>query len=83
VSVCLGKTLSPAKTDKPIEMSFGVKTRMGLRNHVLDSGQGCALAPADQHNGMTCTATAMRAVATINAANCYRCDEYATDRLIC
>jgi len=28
--------VSPAKTDAPIEMSFGLGTRVGPRNHVLD-----------------------------------------------
>jgi len=30
--------VSPAKTAKPIEISFGLRTRMGLGNHVLDEG---------------------------------------------
>ena len=28
--------VSPAKTVEPIEMSFGFRTRVGPRNHVLD-----------------------------------------------
>ena len=34
--VCLSLVVSPAKTAEPIEMSFGLWTRMGPRNHVLD-----------------------------------------------
>ena len=35
--VCRSVTLvSPAKTDEPIEMPFGLRTRVGPRNHVLD-----------------------------------------------
>ena len=35
--VCLSvTTVSPAKTAKPMEMSFGMWTGVGLRNHVLD-----------------------------------------------
>jgi len=38
-AVCLSVTLvCPAKTAEPIEMPFGLKTRMGQRNHVLDGG---------------------------------------------
>jgi len=37
--VCLCVTiLSRAKTAEPIEMPFGLWTRVGLRNHVLDGG---------------------------------------------
>ena len=37
VYVCvLGTTVNSAKTAEPIEMSFAMKTRVGLRNHVLD-----------------------------------------------
>jgi len=40
-SVCLSATLvSPAKTDAPIEMPFGLWTQMGRRNHLLDGGPG-------------------------------------------
>ena len=36
---CLLVTLvSPAKTDKRIEMPFGMRTRVGLRNLVLNRG---------------------------------------------
>ena len=28
--------VSPAKTAEPIEMPFGLRTRLGPRNHVLD-----------------------------------------------
>jgi len=28
--------VSPAKTGKPIEMPFGLRTRVGTGNHVLD-----------------------------------------------
>ena len=39
LSVCLSVTLvSPAKTAAPIEMLFGLRTRMGPGNHVLDVG---------------------------------------------
>jgi len=38
-SVSLSVTLeSPVKTAKPIEMLFGLKTRVGPGNHVLDGG---------------------------------------------
>jgi len=30
--------VSPAKTAAPIEMPFGLRTRVGPRNHVLDGG---------------------------------------------
>ena len=30
--------VSPAKTTEPIEMPFGLRTRLGLGNHVLDGG---------------------------------------------
>jgi len=30
--------VSPAKTARPIEMPFGLRTQMGPRNHVLDGG---------------------------------------------
>jgi len=32
----LSVTLSPAKTAEPIEMPFGLRTRVSRRNHVLD-----------------------------------------------
>jgi len=35
--------MSHAKTAEPIEMQFGLRTRVGLRNHVLDGG------PDDSH----------------------------------
>ena len=36
-SVCLSLTVdSPAKTAKPIEIPFGLRTPEELRNHVLD-----------------------------------------------
>ena len=35
LSVC---QCSPAKTAQPIEMSFGLRIRVGPRNHVLDGG---------------------------------------------
>jgi len=39
-SVCLSVTLvSPAKTAEPIEMRFGLRTRVGPGNHVLDGVQ--------------------------------------------
>jgi len=38
-SVCLSVTaVSPAKTAQPIEMPFGLRARVGSRNHVLDGG---------------------------------------------
>ena len=38
-SVCLSVTIvSPAKTAEPIEMPFGIWTRVDLRKHVLDDG---------------------------------------------
>ena len=38
-SVGLSVTLvSPAKTAEPIEMPFGLRTRVGPRNHLLDCG---------------------------------------------
>ena len=37
--VCLSVTLvSPAKTAEPIEMSSGLRTWLGPRDHVLDGG---------------------------------------------
>jgi len=37
--VCRSVTIvSPAKTAEPIEIPFGVWTRLGLGNHVLDGG---------------------------------------------
>jgi len=30
--------VSPAKTDEPIEMPFGLRTRVGPGNHALDEG---------------------------------------------
>ena len=38
LSVCLSSyaVVSPAKMAEPIEMSFGLWTRVGPRNHVLD-----------------------------------------------
>jgi len=36
-SVCWSVTVvSPTKTDQPIEIPFGLRIRVGLRNHVLD-----------------------------------------------
>ena len=47
VSVCLlDTTVSPAETDEPVEMSFGLWTRVGPRNHVFGpdpSGVGAVL----------------------------------------
>jgi len=38
-SVCLSVILvSPAKTAEPTEMPFGLRTRVGPRDHVLDAG---------------------------------------------
>ena len=38
-SVYLSVTqVSPAKTAEPIEMPFGLRTRVGPRDHVLDEG---------------------------------------------
>jgi len=40
LSVCLSVTIvSPAKTAEPIEMPFGLWSRVGPRSHVLDGGQ--------------------------------------------
>ena len=40
LSVGLSVTVvSPAKTSEPIEMPFGLSTRLGPRNHVLDGVQ--------------------------------------------
>jgi len=37
LSVCMSvTTMSPAKTDEPIEMPFGKQTRVGPRNQVTD-----------------------------------------------
>jgi len=39
MSVCLSVTIvSPAETAEPIAMLFGLWTRVGPRNHVLDKG---------------------------------------------
>jgi len=39
LSLCLlVKSVSPAKTDEPIEMPFGLWTRVGPRDHVLCGG---------------------------------------------
>ena len=39
LSVCLSVTLaSPAKTPEPIKMPFGLRTRVGPGNNVLDGG---------------------------------------------
>jgi len=39
LSVCRSVTLvNPAKTAAPIELPFGLRTWVGLRNHVLDGG---------------------------------------------
>jgi len=39
-SVCQSVTLvSPAKTTEPIKMPFGLRTRVGPRNHVLDGAR--------------------------------------------
>ena len=41
LSVCpLVTTMSCAKTDEPITVSFGVWTRVGAGNQVLDGGPG-------------------------------------------
>jgi len=38
-SVCRSVTLvSPEKTAEPIEMQFGLRTRVGPQNYVLDGG---------------------------------------------
>jgi len=36
--VCFDILVSPAKTAKPIEMPFGLSTRVGPGNHALDWG---------------------------------------------
>jgi len=33
--------ISPAEMAEPMEMPFGLWTRLGLRNHVLDKGLDC------------------------------------------
>ena len=43
-SVCQSVTVvSPAKTAEPIEMPFGLWTRVGPENHVLDGGTRSAM----------------------------------------
>ena len=37
--VCRSVTLVSAKTAEPIEMPFGLRTRVGPENHVLDGAQ--------------------------------------------
>jgi len=41
VSLCVGLSVtlvSPAKMTEPVEMPFGLRTRVGPGNHVLDGG---------------------------------------------
>ena len=48
LSVCLSDiVVSPVKMAEPIEMSFGLRTRMGLRMHVLG---GVTLAPPGEYH---------------------------------
>jgi len=42
VAWCVGRSVtlvSPAKMAEPIEMAFGLRTRVGTRNHALDGVQ--------------------------------------------
>ena len=52
LSVCLlVTTVSPTKTDEPIEVPFGLWTRVGPRNHVFP-GEGAILGlfpPIEMH----------------------------------
>ena len=60
----LHTTMSPAKTEEPIEMPFWWWwTHMSPMNHIIDV---CTLAP----HGSICLASAMRSVATITVATC-------------
>jgi len=38
-----GTLVSPAKTAEAIDMSFGLRTQMGPRNHIFDGGEPIAL----------------------------------------
>jgi len=38
VGQSVGLSVCPAKTDEPIEMPFGLRTRVDSGNHVLDWG---------------------------------------------
>jgi len=43
VGVSVGRSVTivnPAKTAEPIEMSFGLWTQVGPRNHIFDGGPG-------------------------------------------
>jgi len=45
LSVGLSATVvNPANTAEPIEMRFGLETRVGSRNHALDGGQNPLMA---------------------------------------
>jgi len=55
LSVCLSFTpVSPAKTAIPIEMSFGLMTRVGPRNHVLDGGPDPPIGRDNVERGKEC-----------------------------
>ena len=63
-SVCRSVTLvSPAKTDKPTEMPFGLRTRVGPRNHppcnvAILVGDGAAHCKVQGHSAVSCAETA-------------------------
>ena len=46
--------MSPAKTAEPIEMPFGLSTRVGQGNHVLDGGQDPPVGKGNFDRGMRC-----------------------------
>jgi len=70
LSVCmLVTTMSPAKTDEPIEMPFGKQTRVGPRNQVTDGG--CTLAPPGEYDRSICAKAAMQPVTTVSVAVCH------------
>jgi len=47
VAWSVGLSVRPAKTAQPIEMPFGLRTRVGPSNHVLD---GCPDQPMQRRN---------------------------------
>ena len=71
LSVCLPVIImSPAKIAEPIEKPFGLRTRVGARNHVLDRGvkippwkgailrEGAAHCKVEGHSALSCAKTA-------------------------
>ena len=52
LSLVLDTLVSPAKTDKPVEMPFKMQTCLGLRNHALD--RGCTLTPPAKYDLKIC-----------------------------